>query len=179
VFNHPPDPALNAFTRGLAAMAPDPGGLDRDRLLFRAGAALPTRRLHLWQAVAAVLAVLAGSLGAALLLRPPRVVEQVVFVPSPAPAAAASDEPGPPPGPLARAEPASAGPLAWAESDGLRQRREVLQFGVEALPPVTAWASPEPSPPSLESVLGLPADSLDRVSSLHLSSRPKPGERKR
>jgi hypothetical protein len=182
VFNHTPDPALNAFTRGLAGLAPDAGGLDRDRLLFRAGAALAARRLRLWQAVAGVLAVLSVGLCAALLLRPPRVIEQVVYVPAPAPAVALPAQPGAPepsffPG---RPEPERPlGPLVRAEPEGLWLRQQVLQFGVEALPPAPAWGGPDPAPVPLEHILGLPADSLDRVSTMHLSSRPKSGERKR
>jgi hypothetical protein len=183
MFDHTPDPALSAFSRGLAELAPDPGGLDRDRLLFRAGAVLPTRRLRLWQAVAGLLAVSALSLGAALLLRPTRMVDRVVYVSVPLFLPIPTEETTPAETPIrspGRAEPQPLpGPLARAETEGWRLRQQVLQFGVEALPPPPAWSGPEPAPMPLEKLLGLPGDSLDRHSTLHFPNRSHTGEGKR
>jgi hypothetical protein len=180
VFNHTPDPALNRFTHGLANLAPDPGGLDRDRLLFRAGGVLPTRRLRCWQAVAGLLAVAALSLGTALLLRPTRTEEQVVYVSVPIFLPIPPEEPDPtetPPRLPGRAEP-SPRPGARTELDGFRLRQQVLLVGVEALPPPHAWSGPAPAPMPLETLLGMPAESLDRVSILHLTNHLNNGERK-
>jgi hypothetical protein len=178
MFNHTPDPALSGFTNGLADLAPDPGGLDRDRLLFRAGGVRPTRRLRYWQAVAGLLAVAALGLGTALVLRPTRMVDQVVYVSVPIflpipPEEPASEET--PPFLPRRAEP---GPRARAELDGFRLRQQVLLFGVEALPPPHAWSGPAPDPMPLETLLGMPAESLDRVSILQLTNHLPSGERK-
>jgi hypothetical protein len=181
MFNHPADAAMNRFTRGLAGLAPDTGSLDRDRLLFRAGAVLPTRRLRLWRAIAGVLAVAALSLAATLMLRPPAQRERVVYVSVPEFLPAPPTETTPvEPLVLApeRAEPESSlGPLVQADLDGLRLRQQVLQFGVEALPPPPTWSGPAPDPMPLEQLLGLPAEGLDRVSTRFLLPRANRGER--
>ncbi len=178
MFNSTPDPALNAFTRSLADLAPDLGGLDRDRLLFRAGGVLLRRRLHCWQAFAGLLAVAALGLGAALLLRPTRTIEQIVYVDVPIFVPIRDEEPASSETPSFTPRRADSGPLVRAELDGFRLRQQVLQFGVEALPPPHAWSSPAAEPMSLEMLLGLPAESLDRLSSLHLSHRLTSGEPK-
>jgi hypothetical protein len=177
MLNHTPDPALNGFTRGLADLAPDPGGLDRDRLLFRAGGALLTRRLRRWQAVAGLLAVAVLSLGAALVFRPTRTVEQVVYVSVPLFLPIPPEEPGTAETPSfspGRAEP---GPLLRAEPNGFRLRQQVLLFGVEALPAPHPWSGPAPAAVPLEKLLGIPIESLDRASTLHLSNRLNSGEK--
>jgi hypothetical protein len=178
MFNHTPDPALNTFTRGLADLAPDPGGLDRDRLLFRAGGVLPTRRLRCWQAAAGLLAAAALGLGAALLLRPTRAVDRVVYVEVPIFLPIPPEEPDPAETPSSSPGRAQPGPLVWREPDGFRLRQQVLQLGVEALPPPHAWSGPAPAPVPLEKQLGMPPESLDRASALHLSNRLNSGEKK-
>ena len=66
----------------LARIQPAPTTIDRDKLLFRAGQMAGRRRLRVWMAAAAVLAVCACL---SLAIRPkPRVVERVVFVDRPA-----------------------------------------------------------------------------------------------
>jgi hypothetical protein len=130
-----PDPGLNEFARALAAVAPHPGRLDRDALLFAAGRAAGARRGRIWMASTTLLTLVCTGLGTTLAFRPPAVVEvpRVVFVSTPERkplAPALSDE-----------IPASpvAGNLQTDWAEGMRQRESILRGGVAALtspPPV-------------------------------------------
>jgi hypothetical protein len=132
------DAALNALESALAALRPHPGRLDRDHLLFRAGQA-SARRGWAWPAATAALAAVAASLAGLMLLRPPSVVERVVYVsqtPEPrVPSPETLPQPSETTGPLEYS------PLAAAASDrapsrlgNLRLRDLAVEKGVEALP---------------------------------------------
>jgi hypothetical protein len=137
-----PDAGLSAFARSLAAVAPHPGRLDRDVLLFAAGRAAGARRGRVWQGCTAVLTLLCAGLGTTLVLRSPASVEvpRVVLVPAPAakPSLPTADEPS-----LSPAD--STLQAEWAA--GMRLRNRVLREGVAALPsPPLAWSGPPERP---------------------------------
>jgi hypothetical protein len=125
---------LKPFLNALARVAPDPGRLDRDALLFdagrRAGRAGPG-----WPLTAAALALVSAGLTGMLTLQPPRVVEveRVVYLSAPAPLAATE----PAAEPVAPAAPSSP---EWL--DGLRLRQRVAREGVNALSQTTLAAPP-------------------------------------
>jgi hypothetical protein len=89
----PPDPELKEIESMLGELVPRSSRLDRDKLMFQAGAMSSRgarRRAWMWPAMTAVL--LAVLCGESLFLagRPaPQVIERVVFVPAPAPGPAA------------------------------------------------------------------------------------------
>jgi hypothetical protein len=146
-----PNPDLARLEAALKGLAPSPGRLSHDRLLFAAGRAAALRWRWLWPAATAVLAVVAAGLGTALFLRPgPLIVERVVKerVPVPVPPAPQldpDDEPDPAPPPLVTpAEPervASAAPGSYLE-----MRNQVIRWGADALPRPAAVATPAPAP---------------------------------
>ncbi len=153
-----PDPSLTALESALAGLAPVRADISRDRMLFRAGQAAVRRRNRLWPCATAALAVLSAALGAALVLRPgPTTVERIVYVRVPVPSPAAAD-PAPASAPLREETPAAA-EEAPTDPAYLLLRREVVERGADALPPVAAWSAPA-APVPLESLLGLPPGAL-------------------
>lgn len=72
----PPDPLAVA----LAKLDPAPPRIDRDRLMFQAGAESRRGVIRLWQFTAGILAAVGFAAGARMYLRPPVVVERVVLV---------------------------------------------------------------------------------------------------
>jgi hypothetical protein len=74
----PPDPLADA----LARLEPAPPNLDRDRLMFLAGAESRRPVIRLWQFTAGVLAAVGFAVGAGMYFRPPVVVEKAVPVPA-------------------------------------------------------------------------------------------------
>jgi hypothetical protein len=134
----PSDPEVTAIESALRALVPSRSTLDRDRLMFRAGQVSARSRSParwVWPSIAATLTIVAAGEGALLANRPePRVVERLVIVREPP--APPADGPGPvvilrenPPIPSPDSEPSW--PMA---SDPLRLRRQVLRFGLDALP---------------------------------------------
>ncbi|MHB1557553.1 MAG: RNA polymerase sigma factor, partial [Isosphaeraceae bacterium] len=100
------EPGLTELESALKALAPAPAVVDRDRLMFEAGAASARRsvsaaRRLAWPSIAAALGLIVVGQSAALVLRPgPKVVERLVVVREPAVPAAptvARVEPEPPP----------------------------------------------------------------------------------
>jgi hypothetical protein len=163
------DPALTALETALAALAPRPPDISRDRMLYRAGQASVRRRL--WHFATAALALLSASLGALLLVRPaPGIVERVVYVRVPEPAPAA------PPLPREEPPPAVAADVGEPPPDFgyLRLRWQVVEHGADALPPVTAWST-APRPASLEGLLGLPPEALAAPQLLRAKAALSPG----
>jgi len=128
-----PGPDLGAFEAALRSLAPSRPGLDRDRVLYQAGRASRPGRPRLgWPALAATLALVAGTEGMLLATRPsPRVVERIVVVREAAPAPAVVQLPAPPPTP----RPTESG-LGLTERDRLAGR--LIRFGLDGL------ASPRP-----------------------------------
>jgi hypothetical protein len=164
-----PDPELTAFAASLARAAPDPGRLDRDGLLIRAGRAASVRQARRWAAAAAVLALVAAGEGLWLGLRPPQVV---VVAPPPAsapePPALSPSVTSPAPGPVARDDSAPPPP-----------QRDVLPGGFG---PAGALARHGPAPGGgtpLDDLLGLPTDVPRDLAALHEGLRPSPGDSRR
>jgi hypothetical protein len=133
----PSDPELNAVESALGRLAPARSRLDRDRLMFQAGAISArsaSRRGWVWPSIAAMLAVVVVSETLALATRPdPR----VVVVQQPAPLAQETVGETDPVRILAQSRPSpSEGDELWAVGGGeaLGLRRQVLRFGLEGLP---------------------------------------------
>jgi hypothetical protein len=146
---------LAELAAALAGLAPRPPDLDRDRLLFRAGQQAAARRGRLWPWATGLLAAVAAGLAAVLVLRPdPRPVERVVYVPV--------REEAPPVRPAAMSPAAPAAPATGEEDaerariSAFKLRRQVLRWGLDALPPATAprddAAAPDRGPPPLPDV---------------------------
>jgi hypothetical protein len=147
------DPELSALAGALRALAPQ-ARLDRDALLFRAGAAA-AQRPWLWPAATLLSAGVALALGLVLLLRPsppPQVIERVVVVPAerPAPAPPREEMPEPPP-----AEPYAPEGLPEPASPYRKVEEHLLRWGLEGL---GEPADPPPAgkPPTVESLLNSP-----------------------
>jgi hypothetical protein len=161
---------LTPFEQRLAEVPPNPGGFQRDALLFAAGRAAG-RRGRFWPAAAAALALLSAGLGATLALRPPSVVEveRVVVVPAPPPSV-------PEPAPPAQPERSSlaVAPLVPEWSEGMRLRERVARDGLGAAPP-SVWLAPAPLPPPGQEAGGLGA-SVSDLSTLRLNATRLPGE---
>ena len=131
----PLDPELTMIEEALGRLVPARSRLDRDRLMFQAGALSvqsPGRHRWVWPSIAAVLALLAMSESIILAVRPDA---RVVLVQAPAPGEKAAS-----PRPielLSDAEPArSAEPPRWLPGDSAEMvlKRQVLRFGLEGLP---------------------------------------------
>src|SRR5205823_9771888 len=73
-----PRPADEAVAASLAELAPAPANLNRDRLMYEAGAGANRWVVRLWQLAAGFLA--ATGFFAGMYFRPPRVVEREVYV---------------------------------------------------------------------------------------------------
>ncbi len=144
----PPDLELQAVESALRGLAPVAGRLDRDRLMYRAGASsqlAAARRPWTWPSVAAVLAAALATELFVLATRPaPAVVERVVVVrdvPSPPDSSPIPQAGAPAPAAVAGGSRASSvagdtlAQAAWASSsDYQRLQNLVLRFGLDALP---------------------------------------------
>ncbi|MFI5460076.1 MAG: hypothetical protein ACHRXM_32050 [Isosphaerales bacterium] len=152
----PPDPELKAIESALEGLVPVSSRLDRDRLMFQAGALSarsPSRGRWAWPSIAATLAIALVSESLVLAVRPAgRVVDRIVVVHEPAPAppsppTVSTSSTGPTPGATIpspspvnvlsqRSLPEDAlWPLASAGvSDSQRLQDLVLRFGLDALP---------------------------------------------
>lgn len=152
----PSDPKLKAIESALGELIPVSSRLDRDQLMFQAGALearSASRGRRAWPSIAAMLAIALVSESLVLAVRPaPRIVDRIVVVHEPAPAA-----PSLPaavaslPGPAANAAIPSPSPVnvvtqssstdealsdrTWGvASDHQRVQDLVLRFGLDALP---------------------------------------------
>ena len=133
----------------LGALRPARPGVDRDRVLFRAGRVSARRRGRLWPAASVALA---ACLGVSLATRPaPHQGPQIVRVQSPAPGPTA---PALRPGPTDETALACL-PQSWAQGSYAKLLGEVLERGLAALPAPAQTAEPEP-PLTLQEVLGTP-----------------------
>jgi hypothetical protein len=150
------DPDLRALELALGALSPSPGALDRDTVLYHAGQA-SARRSRAWPMATLALGAATAVLGAVLLFRPapqPLIVERVVFVPVPQ---SGPEETPPSEGVAGMGLEARERP----EAGYLHLRRQVLTFGVDALPqspPLSAVSPPRPRGTDLDRLL----ESLDR-----------------
>jgi hypothetical protein len=140
------NPELTALEAALGSLAPLPGQIDRDRLMFRAGQQIARRPGWLWPSATIVLACFSVTLAAILVLRPaPAPVERIVYLPAP-------EQPPGPPAPDVLASPAEAG-LSSAEemtSSGpagnyYQLQKQMLRWGLDGLP--DPQPAPLPAPP--------------------------------
>ncbi len=165
----PSSAEIAALEGALAALAPAPVSLDRDRLMFRAGQAVVMRGRWIWPASTAALTVAASVLGLLLAFRPSlapeqmarsngpekvKVVQRIVYVkvkePMPAPA-----QPKTEPAEVISTESSQSedpGPVAF--SLGYFQLQEQLMKrgldGLQSLPPVPARAPAQSSDTPLD-----------------------------
>jgi hypothetical protein len=136
-----PDPELKQIESALGGLVPMPSRVDRDQLMFQAGA-ISTRpiaqRNRVWPLVAAVLAIAVVLESAFLAVGPaPPVIERIVVVREPAPVSTTTI-----PAPalvtiLSQALPTHDVPSqpSWAGlSDHQRLLEQVIRFGLDALP---------------------------------------------
>lgn len=160
------EPGLTELESALKALALAPAALDRDRLMFEAGAASARRvgsavRRWVWPSIAAGLALIVAGESAALVLGPePRVVERVVVVREPAVPVAARSAAAPEASPSAPADaPLPAGnplepvwgdptralwPSRWATVADARLTSE-LALALALDPPVKPGFGPSPA----------------------------------
>jgi hypothetical protein len=198
----PNDPELTAIESALGRLIPAPSRLDRDRLMFQAGAVSKRgsgRSGWAWPSAAAALAAVVVCESMLLAMRPaPRVVERLVVVREPpgpstsesvAPAPSrepASGRGNPPTAPVVRLSPASglaidspATTLAWAGdavSNSRRLKDLVLKFGLDALPePASRLSEPGARLDPLETG-PVSAGALRRIE-LEKLLNPNPGDR--
>jgi hypothetical protein len=149
---------VDGIESALRSLRPALSGFGRDQILYRAGQVSVTRRAWLWPSVAALLAVVAGSLGVALLRQPaPQVVTQVVLVPVAEPIAHADAKPPATPVAVPAAAQGTDSAPAWMAL--VQQRDQLLRWGPARLSS-TAGGSATTALPPLERELGLPSGSL-------------------
>jgi hypothetical protein len=125
-----PDPELTALADSLRALAPQ-ARLDRDALMFRAGAAA-ARRAGLWPAATLLSSAVAVTLGLVLVLRPsppPRVIERIVTVPAEQLTLPREETPEPPAADGYTPDPA----LPETASPYRKAQEHLLRWGLEGL----------------------------------------------
>ena len=151
-----PRPGARRVCASVALVAPNPGRLDRDALIFAAGQAAGQKSGLVWRSCTAVLTVLCAGLGTTLAFRPTTHIEvrdiEVVTVP-------AREES---PTPIVETSPRDRERQAeWAE--GMRLRENVLRNNDTTLsqPPV-AWSVEHP----------LTEREVPGISALHNFARP-------
>lgn len=149
-----PRPADEAVAAALADLAPAPPKLDRDRLMFEAGATSRAGTIRLWQATAGFLAAVGFAAGMAV--KPPSIIERVVYVESPSephpanpvPSAPASVPEEPPTiEPESVPDPNSPFAVSSESSEAvqwIQVRNDVLAVGTGAIP--DSGRQPPPSP---------------------------------
>ena len=140
-----PDNDMQAVEKAMRHLLPNPGNLDRDRLMFEAGRE-SVRPSKTWPIAALISSSLAAALAVVMLYRPsPEPIVQIVHVP-----AAKSEEPTvhePAPLPHAEASPA----VDHAEQEHThsyaRLQDHLLRFGLDlpAQPPLPEAESPPTS----------------------------------
>ena len=128
---------LKAIEAALGSLVPRQGGMDRDRLMYRAGAASVARRSArwMWPAATATMTLLSVTLAVSLVGRgEPRVVERIKYVTVDGPT---KTTPDPSPRSISMNRRQHVESMA-SSGNYLRLRRLVLAGGVEALPPPPA-----------------------------------------
>ncbi len=141
----PPDPELKAIESALGELVPVSSRLDRDNLMFQAGAmsSQGARRGWVWPACTAALGLVLCGESLLLVSRPaPQVVERVVYVPAPGSVATASSarepetvaENAPRQGSEAPRAGESPFVASWpVASDFRRFQAMVMRFGLDAV----------------------------------------------
>jgi hypothetical protein len=148
----PPDAELKAIESALGELVPLSSRLDRDKLMFQAGAmsSRGARRGWAWPACTAALGIVLCGESFLLASRPaPQVMERVVFVPAPGSVATAAStresESGSENAPRRGSEEPRAGesPLvaSWpVASDYRRFQAMVMRFGLDAVQEPSSFA---------------------------------------
>jgi hypothetical protein len=140
------DPRLNDVAAALAALAPQPPALDRDRLLFKAGRASAPRPWF-WRITAATTTSCAVVLAAVLIFRPiPAPTDRVVYVQ----VAVQPPQPEPPkqeiktPTVTVESEPPEPA-YSWPTTPYTRLEDRLLRWGLDGLdePSLPSAAPPE------------------------------------
>src|SRR5579883_1576259 len=146
---------LKMTEAALAALAPAPAALDRDRLMFQAGRAARAGFHWGWPVATGVLAAAAAALALVMVLRPPVVTETVVVhVPvEPAPPPKAVAEPSGSPEVVAL-QPVAGETESAAPAGYLRLQEQILHWGLDALPSGPLAAAPAEAPLTLGKLLG-------------------------
>jgi len=159
----PPDPELKALESALGDLVPVSSRLNRDKLMFQAGAMSKSAASGRWgwPAIAAALSVALAGESVFIGTRPaPRVVERIVFVPTPSGAAANAARQGPGPSGIVDAAVEQRRPSGIADgqtvapkqitvgslevaSDYQRFQNLVVRFGLDAFPERPAVVSRE------------------------------------
>ena len=104
--NPPPEAKPDPLAASLARLEPAPPRIDRDRLMYTAGAESRRSTIRLWQATAGFLAAVGFFAGMAV--KPPSIVERVVVVDREAGKPDPIPEPAPvSPAPVAEPKPAA------------------------------------------------------------------------
>ncbi len=141
------DPELNDIESALGRLVPIPSRLDRDALMFQAGAGSArsaSRGRWVWPSIAATLAIALVSESLVVAVRPgPRVIERIVVVREPVPATSTSpasdagvSDPAPPDS-LVDARSSDSTSLASSSSvtsEYQRIQELVFRLGLDALP---------------------------------------------
>ena len=135
------DPEMTKLETALKALDPRPATLDRDRLMFLAGHRSAVRRGWLLPCLSAALASAATLLAVVLLWQPePRIVRM------PAPMAPIPSSPQP-------TAVLAINDTQWEEqAKALRLRNDILQRGIEALPP-PSFSDARTQPLSIDNLL--------------------------
>ena len=165
------DPTLAGLEAALAALAPMPGRIDRDALLFRAGQASVPRRGWAWPGAAATLGVLAATLGALLAVRPAATpVERVIHVYVKEAAPPTANVPDPAPVPSAFALPSDVIASHEPPINYLQLEKQIMRWGLEAMPDTPETQPPSGRPLTRDSLPGTPREPTSFTSFFDLRS---------
>jgi hypothetical protein len=169
------DPEIAGLEAALAALAPMPGRINRDALLFRAGQASVPGRGWGWPCATATLGLVAAVLGVVVLVRPaPAPVERIVVmtvpVPVPVPVPPAPGDLAVPPG--ADVEAAQHEETAPGQSpmNYLQLQMQVVRWGLEGVPAMAEMPPPTEPPVTRDSLLSLQREPAPITKLLHLGS---------
>jgi hypothetical protein len=172
----PIDPELNAIASALGDLSPVPSRIDRDRLMFEAGALSRGRTRSnrwIWPSVAAALAMALTGESLFLASRPAtRVVERVVVVREPS---GSAPSPSKSPPPTSSLEPVvilsqvdvrslTTPPSSWESvSDYRRRQALVLRFGLDNFPEPIRLSSQSGGPTDASEDGPISAGALRRI----------------
>jgi hypothetical protein len=156
------DPALAGLEAALAALAPTPGRIDRDALLFRAGQVSVRSRGWFWPGAAAALGVLAATLGALLIYTPPPApVVRTVYVRAQDPASSlpspVADSESTPPVAYAPGSPEPTVAARESPMNYVQLEKQIMRWGLEGMPDTPEAVPSSVQPLTQDSLRGTPA----------------------
>lgn len=126
-----PPPGDDPIVASLLALKPSPAGLNRDGLMYAAGAESRRGVIRLWQAAAGFLAAVGFAAG--MFVGPGGYKTKTVVVEVPAPAAPASALPDPSPEPAAPLVHRAAPPTPYARA-WMQIQTDLLSLSLSVLP---------------------------------------------